>query len=142
MTVISHAVDSLVDYFETLTPAAVSRIGDHYAEDAYFKDPFNEVRGPAAIGSIFSRMFGQVDAPRFRVSGRVEQGSEAFLVWDLVFRFRGQTVERSIHGVSHLRFGPDGRVFYHRDYWDTGEELYAKLPLLGSMIGWLRRRLG
>jgi hypothetical protein len=38
---------------------------------------------------------------------------------------------------SHIRFDASGKVNYHRDYWDTGEELYAKLPVLG----WLIRRL-
>jgi len=32
-------------------------------------------------------------------------------------------------------------VTYHRDYWDTAEELYAKLPLLGGLMRLLRRRL-
>lgn len=47
-----------------------------------------------------------------------------------------------IRGVSHLRFGEDGKVIYHRDYWDTGEELYAKLPLIGGAVRFLRRAIG
>ena len=41
-----------------------------------------------------------------------------------------------------LRFGEDGKVNYHRDYWDTGEELYAKLPLIGGAVRFLRRTMG
>ena len=36
----------------------------------------------------------------------------------------------------------DGRVSAHRDYWDTGEELFARLPLLGALMRFLRRCLG
>jgi steroid delta-isomerase len=43
-----------------------------------------------------------------------------------------------IRGASHLRFDADGKVVWHRDYWDAAEELYAKLP----GIGWLMRTLG
>ena len=85
-------------------------------------------------------MYEQVDAPRFVVKGRVGEAPEAFLLWDLEFRFRGSRVQSRIHGVSHLRFGEDGRVTYHRDYWDTAEELYAKIPGLGSAVRWLQRR--
>jgi hypothetical protein len=46
-----------------------------------------------------------------------------------------------IHGSSQLQLAEDGRIAWHRDYWDTGEELYAKLPLLGVLIRWLQRKL-
>ena len=50
--------------------------------------------------------------------------------------------QQIIRGVSHLRFGDDGKVTYHRDYWDTGEELYGKLPLIGGAVRFLRRAIG
>lgn len=133
-------LDRLVHYFETLDRAGVASIGEYYSADAWFKDPFNEVRGAAAIGAIFAHMYDQVEAPRFVVKGRVGDVPEAFLIWDLEFRFRGRPALECIHGVSHLRFGADGRVTYHRDYWDTAEELYAKLPGLGIAVRWLQRR--
>ena len=35
----------------------------------------------------------------------------------------------------------DGRITLHRDYWDAAEELYEKLPVIGTLMRWLRRRL-
>ena len=46
-----------------------------------------------------------------------------------------------MHGATQLTFAPDGRVNLHRDYWDTAEELYAKLPLIGTLVRWLTRKL-
>jgi len=134
-------IERLIAYFEALSPQRLPEIGEYYAADAYFKDPFNEVRRVEDIRAIFARMFEQVEAPRFRVLSRVVDGAHAFLVWDLEFRFRGGKPAR-IHGVSHLELGRDGRVIYHRDYWDTAEELYEKLPVLGAFMRWLRRRVG
>jgi len=37
-----------------------------------------------------------------------------------------------IQGASTMRFAADGRVVYHREYWDAAEERYAKLPAPGS----------
>jgi hypothetical protein len=136
----TRALDRLAAYFENLDPPALAKIGDHYTEDAYFKDPFNEVRGAAAIGAIFARMYEQLEEPRFRVKGRVCDGFEAFLLWDLEFRFRGRSAQQRIHGVSHLRLAGDGRIVYHRDYWDTAEELYGKIPGLRFAVRWLQRR--
>lgn len=136
------ALDRLVVFFETLDRERVAALGDYYTEDAYFKDPFNEVRGAQAIAAIFARMYEQLDDPRFRVHERVGDASGAFLLWDLEFRFRGRPGPQRIHGVSHLRLAQDGRVTYHRDYWDTAEELYAKIPGLALAVRWLRRRAG
>ena len=67
-----------------------------------------------------------------------------FLLWDMSFRMKTWRPRKTqiIRGVSHLRFGTDGKVVYHRDYWDTGEELYSKLPLIGAGVRLLRRLFG
>ena len=46
-------VQRVVDLFEHLAPADVARLGDFYAADARFKDPFNEVQGVAAVQAVF-----------------------------------------------------------------------------------------
>jgi limonene-1,2-epoxide hydrolase len=135
---------SLRQYFETLTPASVAKMGNFYTEDAYFRDPFNEVTGVAKIERIFAGMWESLDDPRFVIVNAVAQGNEAFLEWDFHFtvkRLRAKGA-MTIHGVSHLRFAADGRVAYHRDYWDAASELYAKLPLVGGLMRWLARRIG
>jgi hypothetical protein len=140
----SEALERVVRFFETLAPGDVGRIAELYAPDAFFKDPFNEVRGTAAIARIFEHMFGQVDGPRFVVLETVEQDRGALLVWDFEFAFRPPLPRgpQRIRGCSHLRFDEAGRVSWHRDYWDAAEELYAKMPVLGGVVRWLRRRAG
>jgi len=44
-----------------------------------------------------------------------------------------------VRGASHLRFDAAGKVVLHRDYWDAAEELYAKLPVLGGLMRYLKR---
>jgi steroid delta-isomerase len=85
-------------------------------------------------------MFVQVDAPAFVVSTSLLQGDDAFLVWEMHFRMkRHARKEHCIRGATHLRFDPSGLVVHHRDYWDAAEELYEKLPLLGSLMRCLKR---
>ena len=76
------------------------------------------------------------------ITAQVLQGSQCFLTWEFRFRFRSHQPqqEQVILGASHLVFGPDGLITLHRDYWDAAEELYEKLPLLGSLMRWLKRR--
>lgn len=136
-------LDALIDFFHGLAPESVARFPEFYSADAYFKDPFNEVRGVVAIQKIFSHMFRQVDEPRFVVSECVADGRGAVLVWEFRYRVRrwGGRGTQVIRGVSHLGFDAAGKVAYHRDYWDAAEELYMKLPLLGTLMRILRRTL-
>lgn len=131
----------LREYFETLSPASVERLGEFYTPDAHFKDPFNDVTGTPAIHRVFAGMFEQVDRPRFVITRSVCQGEDAFLAWDFLFSFKSDTRrEQIIQGATHIKFAQDGRVVLHRDYWDAAEELYEKLPVLGSLMRWLKRR--
>lgn len=136
------AVERIVQMFETLSPASVARLDAIYAPQAHFKDPFNDVRGLPAIQRIFSHMFVALDAPHFVVTRRIQDGSHCFLAWEFRFRFRrfDTHAEQCILGGSHLQLATDGRIVDHRDYWDAAEELYEKLPLLGGLMRWLKRR--
>ena len=131
-------------YFEGLTPEAVERMGEVYAADAYFRDPFNEVTGLPAIQKIFRHMYEPLVEPRFVILETIEEGDRLVLTWDMFFRIRKYKpeVERRIHGLSLLRFAPDGRIAWHRDYWDAAGELYAQLPLVGPLMRFLARKMG
>jgi steroid Delta-isomerase len=136
-------LDALIRFYHELSPASLDRFAEFYSADAYFKDPFNEVRGVAAIQRIFAHMFRQVAAPRFVVSEQLVDANGALLVWTFHYRVQrwGKGEMGAIRGVSHLRFDADGKVNYHRDYWDAAEELYMKLPVLGLLMRGLRRLL-
>jgi steroid Delta-isomerase len=135
-------VARVVAFFEALTPADVKRIGEFYAHDALFKDPFNEVQGHAAIEKVFAHMYVALQEPRFVVRDIVAEGDQCFLTWDFLFRFErfSPTAPQCVRGGSHIVFGDDGRIAVHRDYWDAAGELYEKLPGVGALMRWLKRR--
>ena len=134
-----EALSRARDYFETLSLDTAQRLDTLYTEDAWFKDPFNEVKGVPAIRHIFVHMFSQVDAPRFVVLEAVAQDGQAFITWEFRFRMRRwREGEQCIRGCSQLHFAADGRICRHRDWWDAAEELYEKLPVLGSLMRGLK----
>lgn len=134
-------VQRLIELFETLQPADLVKLGDFYAADAKFKDPFHEVCGVPAIRGVFEHMFVALDAPRFVVREAIVDGDQCFLAWDFIFRFkRFASDEQIVRGGSHLRFGASGLIELHRDYWDAAEELYEKLPGVGALMRWLKGR--
>lgn len=136
-------IENVVRYFEALTPATVAELDRLYTADAYFRDPFNEVNDVQSIQRIFAHMFDALIDPRFVVTNWIAEGGQAMVEWDFTFRIRRFRPAQgwSVHGVSHLRLTADGRISYHRDYWDTGDELYSKLPGIGPVVRYLKRRM-
>ena len=138
----SIAATQLAHFFSTLTEHSVKDLARYYAADARFKDPFNDVQGVAAIAPIFAHMFEALEQPHFVVTGQLVQGLQCFMTWEFRFRFKNfkRGEQQRILGASHLVFSAAELVTLHRDYWDAAEELYEKLPLVGALMRWLKRR--
>ena len=131
----------IVEMFETLRPENVSKLDEFYTADAYFKDPFNELRGLSGVKGVFEHMFVALNEPRFIVRDVVRQGEQCFMTWDFVFRFkRFSDEQQTVRGATHFRINDQGKIAWHRDYWDVAEELYEKLPGVGLLMRWLKRR--
>jgi cytochrome oxidase Cu insertion factor (SCO1/SenC/PrrC family) len=136
------AVNDIVTFFETITPQSIARVAELYAPDASFKDPFNDVRGLPAIERIYGHMFEALNAPRFIVTSQLVDGPACFLIWEFKFYFKNfdKTTEQTVHGGTHLLLDAQGQITAHRDYWDPAEEVYEKLPVVGGVMRWLKRR--
>jgi ketosteroid isomerase-like protein len=139
------ALQRVVYFFEHLQASDVANMASIYTHDAQFKDPFNEVQGLPAIEDIFAHMFEALDAPRFVITQQVQQGEQCFVTWDFLFAMprldNGAT--HTIRGATHFVLREEAgvwRVAVHRDYWDAAEELYEKLPVVGSLMRWLKKR--
>ena len=131
--------DAFVAFFETMQPSSLDRIGDHFAADAHFVDPFNDVHGLPAIRGVFEHMFATCETPRFEVVQQLVEGDTAFLYWHFVFGAADR--RRRVTGVTRLQFDATGKVREHLDFWDPARQLYEDIPVLGTLLRALRRRL-
>ncbi len=135
--------EHLIRVFETLTASRIGELRGIYAPDASFADPFNAVQGIDAIEQVFRHMFATLEQPHFVVTGSVMQGDQCVLLWEFRFRFRSfrRQVDQTVPGASHLRLDARGRITHHQDYWDAAHGLYQKMPVIGAVMRWLRRRV-
>jgi ketosteroid isomerase-like protein len=131
--------NKIIDWYENISPDSLGDIPNYYTRDAYFKDPFNEFNGIDKIKAVFDHMFKELENPRFIFKDKVINGEEAFLTWDFIFSMRGK--EHKIHGGSLLRLDEKGKISYHRDYWDTGEELFTKIPILKTVFNFIKKKM-
>ncbi len=131
-------------FYESLSPETLPQLRDLVMPDVRFRDPFNEVTGVEPMLRIFAAMYEDCTDIRFTITGSVQQQDKAFLIWRFYFRPRRLKVSQpwEVEGVTELHFTADGRIAAHLDHWDAGSQFYGRLPLLGPVIRFLRRRLG
>jgi len=132
----------IAHYFETLQPQSLAKLNHWYSPQARFKDPFNEVRGLDAIQGVFLHMYASLENPHFVITEQVVDGHQAFLTWQFKFKFKrfDTSTEQVVLGTTHLVLDDQMRITLHRDYWDAAEELYEKLPWVGGLMRWLKKR--
>lgn len=145
MSVGSEAVDGglarFLTLFETFEPAPVADAARAlYADDAYFNDGFVELEGRDAVADYLARSAEHASALEIEIEEVVRTESGVYVRWMMLFTTSGG---REVHapGISHLRFAVDGRIVYHRDYWDASGALASMVPIVGPVLEAVRKRL-
>ena len=127
------------DWFVNLNESTLDDIVSYYGENVFFKDPFNEFYGIDKLKKLFTHMFFIFKNPHFVFIDTIENSGEIFLTWDFIFSYKEKLFK--IHGSSHLKLNYEKKIVYHRDYWDVGEELLLKIPLIKSLYGFFQNKL-
>ena len=129
--------------FARLNQHNLATLGELYSLDAVFCDPLHEVRGLHNLQAYFAQLYSNVSELAFDFYGfdQIREG-QGYLRWTMSYRhprLAGGELIR-VEGCSYLLWS-NGKVYRHRDYFDAGALLYEQLPLLGTVIRWLKRRL-
>ena len=123
-------LEEFIFWFENLKESDVKNLDKFYTNDVFFKDPFNEFMSIKKLTKIFAHMFDELTNPRFVIIDSFHQNDQSFLTWDFIFSKAGREIK--IHGSTHLKWENE-KVKYHRDYWDVGEEVLQKIPIIKSI---------
>ena len=100
-------------------------IAERYAEDAYvLTAPFREPRvGGAGIAAYACEAFEGEEFVECWFGEPIVAGDRASVEWRAVGVFEGRPY--TLEGHSKLRFGPDGLVVDHREYWHESDRQEA-----------------
>jgi len=133
-------LDAYARAYETLAPDTIEALLALTASDIRFKDPFNDLRGQAALRGLFRHMFQVAGDPRFVVHHAALSGETGLLRWGFSAEVGGLGLWR-VEGMSEIRFDADNRIALHIDHWDAAEQFYEKLPVIGWLLRLIRRRM-
>lgn len=133
-----HALNSYIIFFEQMKREDLVRLPEFFADQARFKDPFNDVTGIEQINKVFHHMFEILDTPKFIIDEAVLESDVAYIKWN--FTGASNAKQLKLVGLSRVVFNDRGLVSEHVDYWDASEQFYMKLPVIGSILRFIRNK--
>lgn len=137
-------MENFIEVYRHLNRDNLQLLSTIYSEDVVFTDPAHEITGIDQLQSYFASLYRNIHSASFGFDHTLRSGDYAYLRWTMEFSHPrlsgGKTI--SLPGVSSLQFNPDDKVFRHHDFFDMGTMLYEHLPLLGSIVKTIKKRLG
>jgi len=114
-----------------------------YAPNVRFEDPIHRIRGRNKLKAYYERMYRNVERIRFDFFDEVVQDDTHVLVWKMRLEAKGLNRGEPVilDGTSVLKFNDDDKVVYHRDYFDMGELVYERVPILGRIVKRIKNSL-
>jgi len=111
---------------------------DLYAADVQFEDPTQKRQGIDAYIKAQQDLVRRCDDVFLEADSVVVSEGTAFVEWRMGLKIKG--IEFVYPGVSRLRFGADGRIVDHRDYFDFVLPTFEPVPVIGGFVRWLYGR--
>jgi steroid Delta-isomerase len=139
---VERALTRFRELFADFRPqAARSNAVSLYSEDAYFNDGFVELTGSAAIADYLGRSAEATESIEVEIEQITPTPDGIYLRWIMTYTIHYRSMTIVAPGISHLRFTPEGRISYHRDYWDGSGALMEVVPLGGATLRAIKSRL-
>lgn len=114
-----------------------------YAKDAWLDDTLVVHQGATAIRDYFLETAATVTSCEVKIDDVSKSGENHYVRWTMVFSAPAMSGGSPVHsvGISQVRFDREGKVVFHQDFWDSGQNFYAHLPVASGVVGYIQNRL-
>lgn len=144
---IAHEKDIVSRFKDVYQNLNATTVNDGLIESVYmphmaFKDSFHDIEGRDAFVEYCRSLYENVKRIRFDFHEEFVRSNNAMLTWTMYYQHPrlNKGKEIAVEGASHLIIGESG-ILSHQDYFDGGQLLYEQVPVLGSVIQTLKKRL-
>lgn len=144
VNVMTAEAQRVVTFFNSLNKDSLHLADEFYDENVEFQDPIHQLKGSKAIKEYYGELYKNAEKVHFEFTNAVSQGSTHVLVWNMHLKTNSLNSgkEFSVTGNSLIIFGgKDNKVIYHRDYFDMGEFVYERVPVLKNIINFIKQKM-
>ena len=137
---IKQGLENYISYFQNLSVDTVDNLDELVVNDVRFVDHFQDVTGVEEMKYVLMKVFEDVPTPLFEINDyAIGQTNIGYIKWS--FLFTGKKKEWRFRGMSEVHFTQDGKIKLHIDHWDSISQLYQKIPGVGSIIQFLKKKV-
>ena len=127
-----NKIKQYLKLFEQLDTYNIDNFNDLVDEQIIFVDPFNKIVGKEKFIKLFKKNITAIQKPKFMILSTSSQNREYFVKWRMEFFAFGKN--QKIIGISEIKVNETGLISSHYDYWDSFNQFYLKLPILGNIL--------
>lgn len=143
VTSAGYIADRVQVAYKCLDSEQLATLETLYTEDVHFEDPAHALQGRKTLMAYFASMFKNLDSCSFKFHQTLISDTDIFMSWTMFISHpklrSGETIR--VEGGSLLKTR-NGKIFFHRDYFDMGAMLYENLPVLGLIVRKIKRQFG
>ena len=133
-------INNFVKAYEDLNADNLHILPQIYDENITFIDPFHKISGLSNLKKYFHGLYSNLDSCQFLFKDPYLKDNSAMIQWIMLLKHsRLSKTEIEVIGCTHIQF--DQKIIFHRDYFDAGQMVYERVPLLGSAIKLIKRRI-
>ena len=133
-----------IEFFTNLDKNHMELVDQFYDKNVIFQDPIHQLTGSSAVRAYYEGLYKNAESVRFEYTKKLEDQNTVVLVWRMFLKTAAikNGNEITVDGTSVITFdGPNGKAISHRDYFDMGEFIYEQIPILRSVIHYIKGRM-
>ena len=133
-------IDDFKSVYSKLDADSIGLVSTIYDDNITFVDPFHEIRGLSNLTEYFSKLYKNLESCKFEFTEVYSKPSSALITWNMAFKH--QSLSRDVievAGNTQIRF--DEKIYFHRDYFDAGKMLYENIPVIRTLIKFIKGKI-
>jgi limonene-1,2-epoxide hydrolase len=139
----TERLDLVLDFYNNLSQNNLTTLADLYATNVEFVDPVHHILGLDQLQQYFSHAYARLSSCHFMATAKIANQDQGCLSWVMTFTHQaiGNGKSISVHGCSVVHWNSEGKISYHRDYYDLNEMVLEHIPLLGWVTKKIKQKM-
>lgn len=108
-----------------------SHIMPYYADEIYFRDTIQEIRGIAEFRAMTERLTKRSNDLKMKLVRTVQDGNDFFIEWEMTISYK-KYPSSVMFGASRLTINETGKIIEQRDYYDLWGDIFDNIPRFGK----------
>ena len=129
---INNKIKKYLSLFENLSIKNLNNFDQLIDDQIIFSDPFNKIKGKENFKKLFKKTLKLLEKPKFKIHTVSFIKNVYFVKWEM--EFKAFKKEQKITGLSEIKINQNGFISEHLDYWDSFNQFYLKLPIIGKIL--------